>query len=203
MPAKGHSLAFQTEQRAERTAAEAHRRPLASISILIRILLRTDPLSIAVVTAAVVVAVVAVGSVRSGCATQCRGTVAPTWAVIAATISRSTNGSDWLCMWPTGTVPWRPSASPSTTLTNAVRQPLARTSSCDLKGLQPAPCRGSNDLLRDRGGSCDLILSRRHPRIRGDVQPHPGSHAWPRMSRRPFSSSDRGLASYRAVPTHR
>ena len=60
-----------------------------------------------------------------------------------------------------------------------------------------------NDLLRDGGGPCGLILSRRHLRIRYDVQSHLASHAWPRMSRKPSSSSDPGLAFYRAVPTHR
>jgi hypothetical protein len=48
--------------RAVRTAAEAHRRPFVSLSILILILLRTDPLAVVVVVAAIV-ALVAIGTV--------------------------------------------------------------------------------------------------------------------------------------------
>ena len=73
----------------------------------------------------------------------------------------------------------------------------------DLRYVNDGTVADQNDLLRDSGGSCDLILSRRHLRIRYDVQSHLASHAWPRMSRRPSSSSDPGLAFYRAVPTHR
>ena len=60
-----------------------------------------------------------------------------------------------------------------------------------------------NDLIRDSGGLCDLIFSRRHLRIRHDVRSHLASPAWPRKSRRPSFSSDPALVSYRAVPTHR
>src|SRR3954454_1292839 len=63
------------------------RHPETSVQqpILIRILLRTDPLAIAVVVAAIV-AVVAIRTRRSG-RSHCRSPVAHTWAVVAATIT--------------------------------------------------------------------------------------------------------------------
>jgi hypothetical protein len=56
-----------------------------SNQFLIRILLRTDPLAVAVVVAAIV-AVVAIRTRRSG-RSHCRSPVAHTWTVIATTIT--------------------------------------------------------------------------------------------------------------------
>jgi hypothetical protein len=97
-------LTVQIDERAVRAAAEAHRRPFVSISILIliRILLRTDHLAVAVVVATIV-AVVAISTIRagrSGCSDG-RGAVAPTWAVISTTIAGITRD------WPTGATCYR------------------------------------------------------------------------------------------------